>query len=185
MKKIYILAICLFVYNIAARAQTNINVGGGFYGQTVTYPGLVLEAELEKMFSEKASIPIRANLGFYVQPRNSYGLFLDLNAGFRRYYSSGIFLEESIGVGILQTFLHSDGVYSVDDSGMVSDASRVNPVDLMPSLTLGLGYNLTKNTGKQNLIWLRPKISWQLPQKLTSAFNFALQVGFTHTISSK
>ena len=185
MKKQYIIVLSLFVLTLGVAAQTNFNIGGGYFGQTVTYPGLVIEAELEHMFSEKASLPIRADLGFFVHPRHSYGLFLDLNAGFRRYYKSGIFLEESIGVGVLQSFLHSDGVYKVDDSGIVSDASRALPVDFMPSLTLGVGYNLTQGSGKQNLIWLRPKIYWQLPHKTESTYNFALQVGFTHTIKSK
>ncbi len=185
MKKLYILALSLFALSLGAKAQTNFNIGAGYFGQTVTYPGLVIEAEVEKMFSENASLPIRADLGFFVHPRHSYGLFLDLNAGFRRYYKSGIFLEESIGVGILQSFLHSDGVYSVDDSGEVSDASRAVPVDFMPSITLGIGYNLTQGSGKQNLIWVRPKLYWQLPHKTESTYNFALQVGFTHTISSK
>lgn len=185
MKKLYIFALSLFALSLGATAQTNFNIGGGYFGQTVTYPGLVIEAEVEKMFSENASLPIRVDLGFFVHPRHSYGLFLDLNAGFRRYYKSGIFLEESIGVGVLQSFLHSDGVYSVDDSGEVSEASRAVPVDFMPSLTLGIGYNLTQGSGKQNLIWVRPKIYWQLPHKTESTYTFALQVGFTHTIKVK
>jgi len=185
MKKLYFTALILIGLTSGALAQTNINIGGGYYGQTITHPGIVLEAELEHMFSENSSIPIRADLGFYVHPRSHYGLFLDLNTGFRRYFNSGLFLEESVGVGILQSFLHSDGVFKVDDSGQVSDASSANPVDFMPSLTLGIGYNLTQGSGKQNLIWLRPKIYWQLPHKTLSSYNFVLQVGFTHTISSK
>jgi hypothetical protein len=185
MKKLYILAMSLFALTLGAAAQTNYNIGGGYFGQTVTYPGLVIEAELEHMFTEKASLPLRADLGFFAHPRHSYGLFLDLNAGFRRYYKSGIFLEEGIGVGVLQSFLHSDGVYKVDDSGNVSDASRALPVDFMPSLTLGIGYNLTQGSGKQNLIWVRPKIYWQIPHKTESTYTFALQVGVTHTIQSK
>lgn len=185
MKKLYILVLSLFVLSLGAGAQTHLNIGGGYFGQTLTYPGLVIEAELEHMFSEKASLPIRLDLGLYVHPRHSYGLFLDVNAGFRRYYKSGIFLEESIGVGVLQSFLHSDAVYKVDDSGEVSNASRTIPVDFMPSLTLGIGYNLTKGSGKQNLLWLRPKIYWQIPHKTMSTYNFAVQVGFTHAIKSK
>lgn len=185
MKKTYILTLALIAFTTGALAQTHINLGAGYFGQTINHPGVVIEAELEKMFSEKASIPLRADLGFYVHPRNHYGLFLDLNVGFRRYFRSGIFLEESIGAGIFQSFLHSDGVFEVDEHGVVTDGSVVNPVDFMPSLTLGIGYNLTRNTGKQNLIWLRPKIFWQVPNKTTSTFNPALQLGFTHTIHTK
>ena len=185
MKKILYTAAILIACSSITFGQTRLNVGGGYFGHTLSYPGIVLEAELEKMFSENASIPIRTDLGFYVHPRNQYGIFFDLNAGFRQYFNSGLFVEESIGAGFLQAFLHSDGVYEVDDEGVVSEGSRSIPMDFMPSFTLGIGYNLSQGSGKQNLIWLRPKIFWQLPHKRLSTYNFALQVGYTHTIKSK
>jgi hypothetical protein len=185
MKKLIYIIIAICITSVGVNAQTNINIGGGYFGQTATHPGFVIEAELEHMFSENASLPIRLDAGYYVHPRNHSGLFLDLNAGFRRYYKSGLFLEESVGVGILQSFLHSDAVYQVDDSGIVSEGSKAIPVEFMPSFTLGIGYNLTKGTGKQNLVWMRPKIYWQVPYKTLSAYNFAIQVGFTHTIRTK
>lgn len=185
MKKIQYIAAVLLACSSIAFAQTRVNVGGGYFGHTLSYPGFVFEAELEKMFSENASIPIRADLGFYVHPRNQYGLFFDLNAGFRQYFNSGLFVEESIGAGVLQAFLSSDGVYEVDEEGVVSEGSVSIPMDFMPSLTLGIGYNLSQGSGKQNLIWMRPKLFWQIPHKTLSTYNFALQIGFTHTIKSK
>lgn len=185
MKKIYITIVGIFMAMLGLDAQTNLNIGGGYFGKQATYPGMVLEAELEHMFSEQASLPLRLDMGFYAHPRQSTGIFLDLNAGFRRYFKSGFFLEESVGVGVLETFLHSDAVYTVDDTGNVSETSRANPPQFMPSITLGLGYNLTQGSGKQNLIWLRPKLYWEVPHKTVSNYSFALQVGFTHTISSR
>ena len=185
MKKIYISIIGIFIALLGMDAQVNVNIGGGYFGKHATYSGLVLETEMEYMFSEKASLPLRLDLGFYVQPRQSTGIFLDLNAGFRRYFKSGFFLEESVGIGVLETFLHSDAVYMVDDSGDVSEASRANPPQLMPSITLGFGYNLSQGSGKQNLIWMRPKVYWEVPHWELSTYSFAIQVGFTHTISSR
>jgi hypothetical protein len=185
MKKFHYIAIALISISSLAFGQTRINVGGGYFGHTLTYPGIVLEAEVEKMFGKNASIPLRADLGLYVHPRNQYGLFFDLNAGFRQYFKSGLFVEESIGAGFLQTFLHSDGVYEINDEGLVTEVSRSIPMDFMPSLTLGVGFNLTQRSGKQNLIWVRPKLFWQIPHKSLSTYNFALQFGFTHTIKSK
>jgi hypothetical protein len=185
MKKIYISILLIHMAIMGLDAQRHVNIGGGYFGQTITYPGLVLEVEMEHMFSERTSLPLRMDVGFYVHPRQSTGVFLDLNAGFRRYFKSGLFLEESVGLGLLQSFLHSDAVYAVDDSGNVSETSRSNPPEFMPSVTFGVGYNLTQGSGKQNLIWLRPKLYWQVPHKTVSAFNFALQVGFTHTISTR
>lgn len=185
MKKSFVIFFIVFALKFNVYAQTNKNIGVGYFGHTVTHPGVVLEMEWEKMYSDKISIPLRLDLGFYVHPRNHVGLFVDVNYGLRQYFKSGIFLEESIGVGILQSFLHSDDTYQVDDSGNVSEASTANPPDFMPSITFGIGYNLTKNTDQHNLIWLRPKLAWQVPHKTSSTYHPALQIGYTHKFSQK
>ena len=59
MKKIYITIIGVFLCLIGLDAQTNVNIGGGYFGKHGTYPGFVLETELEHMFSEKAALPLR------------------------------------------------------------------------------------------------------------------------------
>jgi hypothetical protein len=182
MKSIASIIFVLLSFSAATCAQNHFNLGGGYFGHTFTHPGLVLEAELEHSFSERASLPVRFDLGAYVHPRSHFGLFLDANVGFRQYFKSGLFVEEAIGAGILQSWLHSDQVYEVDDAGVVHETSRINPPDFMPSLTLGLGYNLTRGAGKRNLIWLRPKVYWQVPYKTTSTYNFAVQVGVTRTL---
>jgi hypothetical protein len=177
--------ICLFIITLSVigitSAQTNVNIGGGYFGHTVSHPGIVLEFELEKMFTENASLPLRIDAGFYSHPRNHNGYFLEVNYGYRRYFKSGLFLEESIGVGVLATVLNNE-VFEVNDEGVATEVSKFNVVDFMPSLTLGIGYNLTKKSDTQNLIWLRPKIFWQFPHKTTSTWNPVVQFGFTHTI---
>ena len=185
MKKIYFMLAMLVALSAATSGQTRINAGGGYFGHTASHPGIVLELEFEKMYTEKASLPLRLDAGFYSHPRNHNGLFIDISYGFRRYFRSGLFLEESIGIGVLQSILNSDGVYQVDDNGNVSDASRFNPLDLMPSITLGIGYNLAKDGERQTLVWFRPKIFWQYPHKTSSTFTPAVQAGFTHTIKTR
>lgn len=166
-------------------SQSKFNLGAGYFGQTITHPGIVLECSYEKFYSEKVSLPLRLNLGFYSHPRNHNGLFLDINYGFRRHFKNGIFLEESIGIGVLETIINSDGVYEVDDNGNIDDASSFNEPDFSPSLTIGIGYNVTENQNKQNLIWIRPKIYWQIPHKTSSTFNPAIQLGYTYQISGR
>ena len=185
MKRYIIVSLILVLSVTGIQAQVKINVGGGYFGHTLTHPGFVLEAEMEHMFTDGASLPLYAGLGAYIHPRNHYGTFLEVGAGFRQYFRSGLFIEERIGVGMLQTFLHSDAVYEVDDSGQVSKGSRVNQVDFMPSVSLGLGYNLSRVSGGQNLIWIRPKLYFQLPYKTLTNYHLALQVGFTHTLKSR
>ncbi|MDX1446574.1 hypothetical protein [Lishizhenia sp.] len=180
MKRIvYSLTLCV-MFLAQAQAQVQQNVGVGYFGNTVTYPGLVLEYGLEKMFTAQASLPLRLDVGFYHHKRYNTGVFADVNLGFRRYYASGLFLEESIGVGWMSTFVASDEVFSINDAGELEEASRYASTDVMPSITLGIGYDLTRKSAAKHLIWLRPKIFWQFPHKTTSFYSVALQVGYTY-----
>lgn len=185
MKRIYILIIIAVAAYSSAIGQSNFNVGAGYFGHTVTYPGFVIEAEWESILTDKASIPLKVDLGTYFHKRYHIGVFADVNYGFRQYFKSGFYLEESIGVGVLMSYLSNDATYEVTDAGEVKETSGFSSVDFMPSITLGLGYNVTKNREVANYIWLRPKLFWQYPHKTTSTYNIALQVGYSHTISSK
>lgn len=180
MKKLTIAIAMLVGIAFSSQAQKNINIGAGYFGQFLTYPGVVLEFESEQMFTEKASLPLRVDLGYYSHARNHNGLFMDVNYGYRRYFDSGIFLEESIGIGVLKTSLNTDDAYEVADDGSVSEVSKGIPADLMPSVTLGLGYKF-KGAGGANRIWMRPKMYWQFPYKRSAIYHVAMQVGFSHT----
>ena len=54
-----------------------------------------------------------------------------------------------------------------------------------PSVTLGAGYNLTRNQETQNLIWIRPKIYWNFGVRGLNLPYAALQIGFTHTFKNR
>ncbi|HKK64172.1 MAG TPA: hypothetical protein VJ951_16520 [Bacteroidales bacterium] len=60
---------------------------------------------------------------------------------------------------MLQSFLNSDGVFEVDDSGNANESTRSLTIDLLPSITLGLGHKLSKDGTNRNFIWMRPKIA--------------------------
>ena len=180
-KTIYISLLLIFISNIAL-SQKNKKIGGGYFGNTVTYPGLVFEYELEYMFTEKVSIPIRFDAGFYIHPRYNNGIFANINFGFRRYFDSGLFLEESIGAGLISTFVNSDAVYSVDINGNVTETSGYAATDLMPLINLGIGYNLGKSTETKKLIWIRPGMFWQYPHKTSSMYSPSVQLGYTMQI---
>jgi hypothetical protein len=179
-----IIALLLLGLTISAAAQVQMNIGAGYFGHTLTHPGVVLEAEIAGTNSPGVSLFGRTDLGGYTHPRHDAGIFLDMSFGMRREFKSGLFLEESIGLGVLESFVNSDGVYSVDDSGAVSAASRRNPLDLMPSISLGIGYNLTRHSSQSLLIWVRPKIFWQFPDRsISTTYVPVLQVGVTRAIS--
>ena len=185
MKKTLLIISIIAGLSLSLKAQDNIKIGGGYFGQTGTYPGLVFEFEKEKMYSDKASVPLRIDIGFYYHKRHTTGVFAEVNYGFRRYFKSGLFIEESIGFGILQTMLSADAVYQVDDNGDITESNRFNKPDFMPSISFGLGYDLAKGSDGKTLIWFRPKLYWQYPERLSSVFTPSLQVGFTKTINAR
>jgi hypothetical protein len=174
---------CLsFIFEALSSALLPLILVAGILDKRLHTPDLLWNRNW-KRYIPNLTLPLRVDFGLFNHTRNHTGIFLDVNYGFRRKFKSGLFLEESIGVGVLQSILNSDGVYEVNDEGEVSDGSRLTTLDFMPSVTLGIGYDVSKDTENQNLIWFRPKLYWQLPHKTTSTYNFALQFGFTHTFS--
>lgn len=181
MKRILLITI-ISIFTTGLMAQNQKIIGAGYFGNTVTYSGLVFEYEFNMVQNEKVSLPLRINSGFYVHKRYNTGVFAELSFGHRRQFKSGIFLEQYIGVGLIATFLNSDAVYSVDSQGNVAETSGYVATDFMPSLTLGIGYNLSKNTDKIKLLWLRPKIFWQYPHKTSSFYTPAIQIGYSFSL---
>jgi hypothetical protein len=171
----------LLLISYSSEALSQLNVGVGYFGETGVYPGAVIELERESFHSSRFSTPFRADLGFYSHPRSHHALFLDVHQGIRRSFNSGFMIESSIGVGVMLTFM-PETVYMVDDAGNVSTTSKMQHPDLMPSVTLGIGYDLNRDPEKRDLIWIRPKIFWQYPYNSMALPHLALQVGYTHTI---
>ena len=176
-----ILLIMLFLISFSSEVLPQMNAGVGYFGETGVYPGVVLEIEREPFHTPRFSTPFRADLGFYTHPRSHHALFLDVHQGIRRSFSNGLMVESSVGVGVMLSFM-PETVYTVDDSGNVSTTSKMQNPDLMPSVTLGIGYDLNKDPVKRDLIWIRPKIFWQYPYNSLALPHLALQIGFTHTI---
>ncbi len=164
-------------------AQKALNLGLGYFGETATHPGLVAHLELEKPQSKKVSTIFRGDIGAYVHARNHTGVFMDVHTGLRRYHASGIFTEQYLGLGTLLSFYNGDGVFQRDENGNIRRASAFANLDIMPSVTLGVGYNLSKNSDSANLIYFRPKVFWQLPFNNLALPHLALQVGFIHRIN--
>lgn len=167
----------------SVQAQKSLNLGLGYFGETATHPGLVAHLEVEKSQSKKVSTLFRADLGAYVHPRNHTGVFADVHAGLRRYRSSGIFTEQYLGLGTMLSFLNGDGVFQRDENGNIRRVSSFANLDIMPSVTLGIGYNFNQDSDGANLIYFRPKVFWQLPFNNLALPHFALQVGFIHRIN--
>lgn len=184
MKKILIiLAIAIGIQSQLA-AQTRLNAGIGYYGENAIHPGLVLEFELEKTHSALFSLPLRGNLGYHSNP-DYHAFSIDIHKGFRKYFDSGLFLEQSLGVGVIAKSYKVDTHWYYDQflSPVMHGGGLV--WGFMPSVTLGAGYNLAKEKEGARLLWIRPKIYWDLGSRGLELPYFAMQIGYTHTFKTK
>lgn len=180
--KYTIIVLFLTVVSVAL-VQADLNLGGGYFAHVLSHPGFLVEAEVESTGSTGVSLLARAGLGAYVQPRYHAGMLIDASTGMRREFDSGLFIEETIGFGVLLSALNSEGVYTVADDGTVSEAGRMNPIDLTASAGIGIGFRFPTKSGASLLVWARPKIFWQFPHKHTSTFNPILQVGVSRSVT--
>lgn len=168
-----------------SNAQTKLNMGIGYFGETVTYPGVIGEIEYENFHTDKFSTPLRVNIGFYNHPRSHNAIFLDFHQGFRRYFKNqNWFFEQNIGIGTMLSF-YNENVWHVDDDGNSALVSNTGNWDFMPSVTLGFGKNITPKKETAIYVWLRPKIYWQYPFNNLANVHTALQIGFSYNLKTK
>jgi hypothetical protein len=180
MKKAILYVIILSGVSLHTNAQKLLSGGIGYFGETGVYPGVVLELEYEKYRSEHFSTTSRANVGFYTHPRSHAALFMDIHQGLRRTLKNGIILESSVGLGVMFPY-YNEEVYKLNESGEFEESSRMANPDLMPSITLGLGYDFSGNRERRRMVWVRPKIFWQYPYNTLASPHISLQIGYTHT----
>lgn len=182
----YLSILSLMFLLMPGQAQTKnreLRIGAGYYGQNLVHPGLTLEFELDRSYASEFSLPLRANLGYLHHPDYQV-FFLDVHKGFRKSFSSGFFLEQSLGAGMIMKSYGSDYWYADEYFNSIPHGNR--PVlGFMPSLTLGAGFDLSREKDGSGLLWLRPKVFWDLGFRRLHQPYFALQVGYSHTIKSR
>lgn len=183
MKKIILILIALAGIHIHTYAQTRLNAGIGYFGENLTNPGFVLEFEYEKFHTDDFSLPLRADLGYHSTP-GYHALILDLQKGFRKYFGSGLFLEQSVGIGVIAKSFKTE-MWFTDDYAYSIPHGNHTVWGFMPSVSAGLGYKFSKNEDTSDLIWIRPKVYWDLGFRSLHLPYVALQIGYTHTFKTK
>lgn len=184
MKRIILIMMITAGIGSLSRGQSTLNAGLGYLMPNNGKFGMVVEFEYEKYFSESFSLPLRADLGYYNTP-DYYTLFLEVHKGFRQYFKSGFFAEQSLGIGVLSNFYTIESIWYYDEFGNVTRYNDGLNLGIMPSVTIGGGYNLMHGKGTQNLLWIRPKVFWNLGFRSLNTPYFALQVGYSHTFKTR
>ena len=183
MKTLIIGFLFLFVFH-GGKAQTNLNIGGGYFGQNATSPGAVFEFEYEKYYSHNLSLPLKLNVGGFSDMQYN-AAFIDIQKGFRIYTKSNFFFEQSLGIGIISKFYKIDPIFYYDKYGSTFRYNKGANIGLMPSVNLGAGYQFgTEETTIYN-IWLRPKVYFDMNVRGIFYPYASMQAGITIKINSK
>lgn len=166
-----------------AYAQTKFDNRHGFHmaylGEMLTHPGVSIGYEKYLGEDEKFQIFLRPVLGFYRHFRNNTTYQLTLESGFRRNFRSGLFLEQSLGIGYFHRMVHGDGQFYVDDKGAIHEKGGIG-VSFVPFLAnIGMGYHF-QSRRPQISPFARPNFYWKMPFNETPNMQFVLMVGIIY-----
>ena len=161
---------------------SRLRAGVAYFGENITHPGIVLEFEYERVYTPVFSLPLRANLGYHSH-KDYHAFFLDIHKGFRKYFRSGLFLEQSVGAGLMAKSYRTEMWYIDEYFNNVPHGGKL-VLGFMPSVSAGVGYDLSKEKDGSGLLWVRPKVYWDLGFRQLHQPYFALQLGYTHTFKT-
>ncbi|MDX1446576.1 hypothetical protein [Lishizhenia sp.] len=142
-------------------AQQNLNLGGAVIYDSYRSPGFALKMEYEKFFTPDFSLPLKLETG-YVYGGEKNSLSIELHKGFRKYFASGIFLEQYIGVGAMANFYHTDDIWYFDKYQWGYRYAPGANWGFKPSTGVVVGYDLTHASEQSHLICLKTDVYWNL-----------------------
>ena len=96
----------------------------GYYGQLKESHGVIAEFEIQKFYSEDFALPLRSDISFLTTPDYN-SLSIDIHKGFRKYLKSGIFIEQSVGLGATANFYKVESIWYYDNYGNVIAAQPI------------------------------------------------------------
>lgn len=182
MKKL-IFALLVFLSASNVYSQTRYNAGIGYQYEGENPHGMVLELEYEKFFANNFSLPLRADLGFFVGADYN-NMTVEIQKGFRKYFPSSFFIEQMFGIGAMATSYKTDIWYIDKYDNSIAHGNKAI-INLMPSVSFGAGYRFSSDEKRNNFIWIRPKAYWKIGFRGLHLPYLAIQAGFTHTFKTK
>lgn len=149
----------------------------GYFGETITHFGANLGIEYYPHQTARHQMILAGNIGGYVHQRNNSSLFLRAQWGQRLLFKNGLFIEQFLGIGYLHEFVHGGDLYDVKPNGAVVKTPKTGQPLVMPSISLGTGYKITKNRPHDMMVYLRPELFWKAPFNGYYLTHFALNTG--------
>jgi hypothetical protein len=150
-----------------------------YFGEMITHPGATLGIERYLLQDKRYRIFLGANLGMYTHTRNHTAYFINIQSGQRLTTGSGLFFDQSIGIGYLRSYLNGGDIFEVDAFRGVYESKNSGRGHVMPSVSLGTGWDFSKKNIANLAVFVRPQVFWQYPFNNYSLVHLALQTGLT------
>lgn len=119
---------------------------------TPVHPGVQLGAEIPWREGRRFILTPALNIGYMFHQKLFQGLYVNLEMGVDLKTGFGLHLKGKFGLGYLHTFTTGQE-YQFRDGSYVSRSDHGNG-RLMPSLSIGLGYDLQRDEGKGTEIFM-------------------------------
>ena len=153
------------------------NLKIGYYGETITHSGLALGFEYIPISHQNYQMVFGLDLGGYIHRRNNTSAFIRGKWGQRITVKNGFFVDHFLGLGYLHQFVHGGALFEVLPNGAVVATPDEGQSRFMPSLSLGIGYDFSKNTNADLSFYLSPELFWKAPFNGYYLTHFALNTG--------
>lgn len=181
MRKFFIiLTLSASIFTSVKGQDYKLNGGLGYAGSGLDSPGMTLQFELERVYTETYSLPGALNVTFMSRP-DYYTAIFEIQKGFRKKYSSGIVVEQAVGAGLIAKRFRNDSYWYTGELAVYLPHGHTTVLGFMPSVSCGLGYQLSGTEEKSALLWMRPKVFWDLGVRGLNLPYAMIQMGFTHT----
>jgi len=163
-----------------------------YYGEAIVHPGIRLGLEYQfwqkdklktkkngKLVDVRNSFIWGGNISHYYHKRNHIGLLISADIGYRKVRKSGFKYEIYIGTGYLHTFLPND-TYRVNNSGNVEKIPLAGQSNFCPSISYGIGKDLSFKKGKKWSWHIKNHIFFQIPHNTSYLYHRSFEVGITY-----
>jgi hypothetical protein len=152
IRRVWLLgALLIAATGLQAQSPASFNVGIGYFADNITHPGVVGQLELERHFGGGVSVPSSASLAVHKTP-DYYAMTLSVHTGFRKYLAAGLFIEQSIGIGVVANVFTVDSIWYIDRFGAGFRYSNGPNFGIVPSVTVGAGIDLGGDSGRAHLV---------------------------------
>jgi len=183
MKRLILINTIILSTALGAFSQKNLNAEFGLLLNRVENPGFNATIDFETSHSDAFSLKSKFETGFIIgQDYNS--LSFALSRGFVKYFNSGFAVEQSIGIGTMANFYKVESIWYFDAYGNVTRYKDGSNWGLMPVISMGIGYDLTKKKDTRNIIWLKPSAYWNFGFGGINLPYFNLQLSYSFNLKS-